>query len=467
MSNSRIPLAVIALLFAAQVTYGQTQGHWRGSQYVGFIPKHLQLQTPEELRRAATTYQSLGNYQPPRQSQPQQEIKQTQFTDAGEILGEEIVDGVASGGDDVVSDAFFAPGVVPVRRGSSPLWGEIELLSWETKGLRTPALATTSDDGTDQDQAGVLPDATVLFGGNQLNDDTRVGGRFRLGMWLDPMQAQTIEFAFTFLEDESTLFSGSAEDGTILARPFLNIDEDREDSRLIVFPDFVDGTLDIDVGTEFHTAEVLLRRRVVASNMTHLAWTLGYRYANLADTIRLRENTTSLSGATEGSTFDLSEVFDTENHFHGGQIGLMLVEAPFACWSVEMGAKFAFGRTHSKTNIAGETTTTDPSGGTATREGGLLALDTNIGQHKDNLSSTISELFIAIRHQFACGVVGSVGYSVLHWSDLGRAGSAIDRVINPTQIPPDTLTGPARPEFQFRTTDFWARGVNFALEYDF
>jgi hypothetical protein len=333
--------------------------------------------------------------------------------------------------------------------------------------MNVPALATTSPDGTAQAAAGVLPAATTLYGGSPLNDDSRTGARITFGRWLDPLQSQAIEVRYAILEDEKQSFSRSVADGTILARPFFNIDQNVEDASLIVFPDFVDGTLSIDSKTEFQTAEVLLHRSVVATDLARLSWSLGYRYANLKDTIQFQSNTTSLSGVTSGTTFDLTEGFETTNHFHGGQVGLTLVEAPSSRWSVEMGAKFAFGHTLSKTNIDGQTIITTATGDTSTSQGGLLALGTNIGQYQDNISSTISELSFAVRHRFTPGIVGSVGYSVMYWSDLGRAGNAIDRTINPTQIPPDTLVGPERPVFDFQSTDFWARGVNFGLEFNF
>jgi hypothetical protein len=475
MLKSQIPLlATLIWAFAAQIALGQAPGHWRGNQYVGFIPKHLQNQTPEELQRAATTYQSLHSHQPAPRPQPAnnnaQQIAQTQFSEnADGVVSEGIVDnGFVS--EDVISDGVFADGI-PYSGGdvyqNTSMWSRVELLSWEAKGTTVPSLATTSPDDTAQAAAGVLPAATTLFGDNALNDGTRTGARITFGRRLGPEQAQAIEFRYTFLEDERASFSGSAADNSILARPFFNIDQNAEDARLIVFPDVIDGTLNIDAKTEFQTAEVLLSRPVVSTDMAQVFWSFGYRYANLKDTIQIQENTTSLSGVTEGTTFDVTDKFETKNHFNGGQIGLTMIEAPSSRWSVEMGAKFAFGHTLSKTAITGQTTTTTDAGDTSTNDSGLLALGTNIGQYEDNLSSTISELAIAVRHRFPRGVVASVGYSVMYWSDLGRAGNAIDRTINPTQIPPDTLAGPARPEFDFQSTDFWARGVNFGLEFNF
>jgi hypothetical protein len=63
-----------------------------------------------------------------------------------------------------------------------------------------------------------------------------------------------------------------------------------------------------------------------------------------------------------------------------------------------------------------------------------------------------------------------MGYSFLYWSNVWRAGDQIDRVVDVTQIPnfapPDVQpTGFARPGVPFRTSDFWAQGLNFGVEF--
>ena len=48
-----------------------------------------------------------------------------------------------------------------------------------------------------------------------------------------------------------------------------------------------------------------------------------------------------------------------------------------------------------------------------------------------------------------------------------HAGEQIDLGINPTQIPPGSLVGEARPIFPFRDSDFWAQGLHFGVEFWF
>ncbi len=60
-----------------------------------------------------------------------------------------------------------------------------------------------------------------------------------------------------------------------------------------------------------------------------------------------------------------------------------------------------------------------------------------------------------------------MGYDFLYWSSVARPGDQIDRTVNSTQIAPRTgpFTGPARPAFEFKNTDYWAHGVNFGVEF--
>jgi hypothetical protein len=46
-----------------------------------------------------------------------------------------------------------------------------------------------------------------------------------------------------------------------------------------------------------------------------------------------------------------------------------------------------------------------------------------------------------------------------------RPGDQVDLLVNPTQINSGTLVGAARPQFDFKESDFWLQGVNLGLEY--
>jgi hypothetical protein len=127
--------------------------------------------------------------------------------------------------------------------------------------------------------------------------------------------------------------------------------------------------------------------------------------------------------------------------------------------------KLALGSTTSRVSISGETTTTASGGVSATTQSGLLVQGTNRGTFEQSDFSAVPEFGLNLRRHLRCGLTASVGYTFLYWADLARAGDQIDLGINPSQIPPGTLVGRARPEFTLQTTDFWVQGLNFGLQY--
>jgi hypothetical protein len=54
----------------------------------------------------------------------------------------------------------------------------------------------------------------------------------------------------------------------------------------------------------------------------------------------------------------------------------------------------------------------------------------------------------------------TLGYTWFYWSDVARAVSQIDRVVDQTQ-------SVNRPAFNLQTTSFWAQGLNAGFVYEF
>ncbi|MFC1759073.1 BBP7 family outer membrane beta-barrel protein, partial [Planctomycetota bacterium] len=103
----------------------------------------------------------------------------------------------------------------------------------------------------------------------------------------------------------------------------------------------------------------------------------------------------------------------------------------------------------------------------STRASGLLTQESNIGNIEDNEFSNFSELGVSLHHRMNCGVMCSVGYSFMYWSDVLRAGNSIDSVLNPTQIPPNQLVGDARPVTAIDYESFYAQGLRLGIEFGY
>lgn len=452
-------------------------GAVHGGKLIGFVPRHERLQAERGAVRpqqpvSPSTYYSKTDSQTAVASDQAGAVQAANYT----VPMQDPAFGGSLGGD-IVLDSSCACGNLGCSGSGgahgyglrSMIWGSAEYLYWTTNGVDTPALATTGLDGTLQDDAGVLGIAgtSTLFGGNELHEDERSGGRYSLGMWLTPDQRTGLEVTYLSLGDDSESFSTSIGTFPILARPFFNTDLDRQDSRLIEFPALVEGSLSIQSDTEFDAFEINFRKAGIRERGRTGDLLLGYRRASLDESLRIDEQTESLADANLGATFELFDQFLTENEFHGGQIGWSYQGQISDCWSLGFQAKVALGNTRSRVAIDGQTTVTDADANTSTNSGGLLTQDSNIGTFRDNSFSTISELGIWIRRDLPFGVKAKLGYNYFLWTDVAQAGGQIDSRVNPTQIPPSTLTGEARPRSSFDRSDFSAHGLSAGLEYQF
>ncbi len=373
------------------------------------------------------------------------------------------------GGDACSAGCSDACSSEPMACGSclpTRFYGNAEYLLWWIQGMETPPLVTTSPDGTAQDQAGVLPDATILFGGSELGGDAISGGRFSLGFWLDPCHTRGLEASYFMLGTTTTSFGASATNYDILARPFYNTEDGAQDARLLVFDDLVTGSVVASASTRLDGAEFLFRQGLRRECWADIDLLFGYRWIQLEDDLLIQEATESLVTATLGTTFDLYDRFATTNSFHGGELGMSLRGQINPCWSVELLAKIGIGNMNSTATIDGQLTTVSGTG-TAVTEGGLLALPTNMGQYERRKVATATEVGLKLTRRFDRGVDLTIGYTFLYLSDVLRAGEQIDTDINVSQLSGGTLDGGAFPEFNFQSNGFWAQGLSFGLEARF
>jgi hypothetical protein len=346
-----------------------------------------------------------------------------------------------------------------------------EYLCWWTKGNAIPPLVTTSPDGTLRTMAGVLhtPGFEILFGGENIDDEVRPGGRLTLSRWLDDSSQLAVEGVFLYLGEDgkSGDFAASSLGSRILARPFFNVTSNAEDAELVVFPDVLNGRVDVASSSEIYSAELLGRWNSRRGSRGSIDLLGGYRYFHLDESLSIREQLTSveIGGLVPlGTQFDLSDRFSTNNDFHGGQLG---VAAEFwrDCVSLELSAKLALGNLRRHWQVSGDTVTQIPGLVPTTEPGGLLALPTNIGTHTDNQFAVLSEFGVNGTVLLTSRLSVVCGYSLLLLNQVARTGDQIDRNVNTSQIGGGPLVGPAQPAGRLGGSDFWAQGVNIGLDY--
>lgn len=200
------------------------------------------------------------------------------------------------------------------------------------------------------------------------------------------------------------------------------------------------------------------------SGATAVRLTGGYRFTRLNESIVINENLTSLQTNNPGS-FAITDSFITRNEFHGGELGVMF-EARRYRWWLDLTGRIGFGNNRQTATINGSTITTVNNNST-TSQGGILAQRTNIGTHTREDFTMIPEMGVNLGYQLTPRLSGVVGYTMIYFPNVVRPGDMIDRTINPNLFPAEAVpfTGPLRPEFVWRTSDYWAQGLNFGVDY--
>src|SRR5262245_4459773 len=116
------------------------------------------------------------------------------------------------------------------------LWLRAEYLLWYIKNHDFPALIT-SGMGVDRPGALGQPGTNVLFGGADVETQIRQGARITGGVWLDDNGDLGVEASYFFLGSRAVGREVAGTDTTpIVARPFFDVVNNRQDSSLDVFP---------------------------------------------------------------------------------------------------------------------------------------------------------------------------------------------------------------------------------------
>ncbi|MEM9586975.1 MAG: BBP7 family outer membrane beta-barrel protein [Planctomycetota bacterium] len=374
------------------------------------------------------------------------------------------------------SFGFPDPGAFLRQTVGERLWLRGEYLYWQVDGMEVPALVTSSPIGTPQSQAGVLGQSgtTIRFGSGEFNEGGTSGYRVSGGFWVTPNRAFGIGAEYFDLMEQDDGFSASGDGSSILARPLFDITSGNETSQLISFPGFARGS--IAITSESDLRSFLINGRAALCPQCQgtcgcptgdrVDWIVGYRYLELDDRLRLRENVTSLVTAEPGS-ISLDELFRAENRFNGLQLGVAY-QSRFERFWLESSLRVAVGNMNQQVSIEGNSIVND---GTTTTgyTGALLAQRTNIGNYERDEFTMIPEIGLQAGIRLTDWLHANVGYTLLYLPNVVRAGHQIDTDVNPGLFPPETdpLTGALRPRFSFRQDDFLAHGLSVGAQVQF
>jgi len=355
------------------------------------------------------------------------------------------------------------------------IWVKTEYLMWWPRGAWTPPLLTTGTTAS----GGVLgqPGTSLLVGDEEFNHALGNGGRLDLGIWLDRGQNFAVEAIYFALGERAEQLAYPGTGTTILARPFFNADhvssttglyDGGQNDALVLNGTGSTGSFLARSSSDLQGGEILMRWAVLHSPAYRIDMLAGYRALHLDDHLGISDTTTlNATGDKDAS----NDEFDTRNYFNGLELG-MKIEQHVGRWSLESLMKLGVGDTHSRVLIDGSTVTTAGTTDAApvSHTGGLLALPSNMGLYGSDRFSVAPELGVTLGCDLTCKLRATVGYTFLFWSGVARPGDQIDTVINGDQIPPPNplrTTPTPQPNFVLHTTDYWAQGLNFGLDYRF
>ncbi len=355
------------------------------------------------------------------------------------------------------------------------------LLWWVKNGPQAAPLVTTGDPGTVG--AGQLGTSTtsVLFGDKNINYGALSGARLAAGLWLNPEHTLGLESSGMWLMQKSVHFSAAsdANGNPVLAFPTLTPDGSAN-TYYVAAPvgnglggggttigPFA-GSVTISSSTQLWGTELNAAWNVVRRDRLTADFLAGFRYLNLEEKL---DSTVS----TDGIGFDLPVLgidhFATQNQFYGGQVGGRFGYSTGA-FSLSATALVGLGATSQASNINGVTIV---SGADAlqpgTFPGFVYSQPTNMGHHTHSDFSVVPQVQLKGGYDMLPGVRVTIGYDFLYWTNVLRPGNQIDPVINVSQTAPDSfggglqLIGPARPEALAKTSNFWAQGVSFGVEF--
>ena len=360
-------------------------------------------------------------------------------------------------------------------RGAPGRWtAHADLLLWWVSPASVPALVTTSSPAFN----GVpgLGDTSVVYGGGSLPTSLHTGARFGGTYWFDDCHTWGLDASLFFLGRNGKEFTASTDQFPLLARPFVNANQGIPFSELVAAPGLATGSVAVRSDTQLWGADVNLRRSLLCGPCSKLDMFVGYRYLRLTDELTITETfsrTPGSLGAIGVPTALLGTVSDrfrTANNFHGVNLGLA-GEVRRGRWTAEGRASVALGTVFQTVEINGSQNI-QFAGGAGTATGGLLALPgANIGTFGQNNFGALPEAGLKLSYDLTPHWKVGVGYNFLYLNSVVRAGQQIDPVLDVNRIPnfllPGTIPSLAatRPTVPLRTTDMFAQGISFSVQY--
>jgi len=359
-------------------------------------------------------------------------------------------------------------------------WVSVEYMHTWLEGRHAPPLVTTSPPGVQ----GVLPGANILFGGEELSGGLQAAGKLSFGGWFDPNERLGAVGSFFGVQTETVGFHAASDDNGVplLARPFFETWPGANGgvgpASFLATGQTAVGQLPFTLAGDIHAvthtdvlgAEGYLRYLLYCAPGRRVDLIGGYQFSRVDDGLQI-DHRTDLTPPIFGARLTAEDLFETQNKFHGGTLGLLgeFGQGPII---LSVLAKVGLGNMNEVVTIAGQSALTDAGGFTSYFNGGILALPTNMGTYKQDKFAFIPEAEVKLTFKLTKNLEASVGYDFIYWSSLALAGEQIETnasglpVVNSSQWFGGALdpAGGNHPSFDgIKDSNFWLQWLSLGL----
>lgn len=379
-------------------------------------------------------------------------------------------------------------------------YGGAEYLLWSVKGapLSVPLVST----GPVSNKEGFLVNSstTILYGapfapatgGNDTqNFPLFSGGRLTLGYWLDDSHRMAIEGRAFLLQTHSAGFDASTSSTTGLpglriplynnvrynpgaacdpTNPITCSIGKTEDGSPISVPGGLYGSVSVTNKLQLWGADGTAVIPFAPYGTWELATLLGARYLNLTENFNLTGNLIGIASSPlyAGQSGTATDQFDTRNQFFGGVVGLR-ARTFWHAFSLEMSGRLGIGVSHEALSVAGFYRDSGSPFANSSGPYGIFAMPANSGTFSRNEFALVPEAQVKVGYNITPSTRIFAGYDFLYDSNVIRPGDQINRNVPKGQTfqQDATVNSTTSPASLFKSTDFYAHGLNVGFEATF
>jgi hypothetical protein len=350
--------------------------------------------------------------------------------------------------------------------GLGSFWLRGDVLLWWTNRGGSPALLTTSPPGTPPELAGRIGQGgtAILLTGEDLSQGIAPGFRVAMGWWFDDTATVGLEASYFRLGDGDANARATSTNTPILAHPYFNTQTNLQDAVLIAHPEFLKGSIGIDLDTSLQGFGVTWRQGLLRGCGHRTDLLVGYRLLEFDERLNIAsasEFTAPRYPIVVGTTRGVFDQFDVNSRFHGAELGLAHYHQ-IGCLTAEASVKVALGGTRSEVDIDGQTITTMPDAGSAQFPGGLYAQQTNMGWYQHSQFAAVPEFGLNLGYDLTPNLRFLCGYQLIVWPQILRAIDQVDT--RASQLPPEPPTGLRAPQFPSATSTLVVQGLHLGLQ---